>query len=524
MMTFMRPRRSAVALLAGTALLATACGARLEPEVRDQAVAAQLSGGGTGTVTTTDGGGVAAGAGSGTTTTDGGTTTTAGDGGSTTTAGDGGTTTTAGDGGSTTTSGGGGTTTTAGDGGTTTTGGGGGAASGTDTRSAPAGGNGGATDTGVFEDRIVIGNAADITGPVPGIFVDAQLAVKAFVQYFTATEGTIYGRQLVLDPRDSQLDANRNREHYLDFCETAFAVVGSMSAVDEGIIQPVRDCGIPDIRSAVTNPSTMEVPSVYGSDAISSTLYPMNQFHFWDEANPGIKEKAGLIYIDNDTTEKQTRLVKTSTEKIGYNWVVDRKVSLAETNYSSHALALKEADAQFVFFQGDSPQATRLAKAMRQQGYFPTVYALQQNLYKPSLIQQGGADIEGAELALGTVMVENLDQHPELQTYREWLKRIDANAEPTGQGMYSWGASLILVNALKAMGPQVTRAKLIDYLNSVKDFDGNGLYPPQDVGGKIPANCHIIARVEGGKFVPLDPPGGTSFSCRGQNQQGSING
>ncbi len=519
-----RGRRSATALLAALALTATACGARLEPEVHDEAVG-QLAAAGA-TIVTGEGG-VAAGSEAGDASTSTGSTGAAAGGGTASgggaTVGQGGAATTGG--GPTGTTGGG---TTGGSGPSTGSAGatstGGATGGGPDTRSMPAGGNGGATDIGVFEDRIVIGNAVDNAGAVPGIFLDAQLATRAFVAWFTATEGTIYGRQLVLDARDSRLDAGANREIYLDFCESAFAAVGSMSAFDEGVAGPARDCGIPDIRSAVVNPVTMEVPNIFSSDAISATLFPTNQFLYWDETYPGAKDAAAMLYIDNDTTKKQSRLMISATDNIGFNWVVDRAIGLAETNYSSYVIDLKQKGARFVFFQGDAPQAVRLAKAMRQQSYWPDVFALQQNLYKPALIQQGGVDVEGIELSIGSVMNENIQHHPELQTYRQWLKQVDPQAEPTGQGAYSWGAGLLLVDALKAMGPEVTRAKLVEHLRGVHDFTGNGLFPPQDVGRKVPSNCHIMAKVEGGRFVPTDPPGGRTFNCRGKAEPGSIEG
>ncbi len=510
--------RGVTASLALFAILATACGARLDPAVQAEAVENLAAGGGQ--IVTSESGGADTTAAS-STQPDGSTTAeivTDGSGAQPAAGGavgapaQGSTTTTGAQGQQTTTT----TDPAAPQGGSGT--------AAKDTRSAPAGGNGGATDVGVFEDRIVIGNGVDNAGAVPGIFIDAQLATQAFVAWFTATEGTIYGRRLELLTRDTRLDAGANREVYLEFCEKTFAAVGSMSAFDEGIVNPVRECGIPDIRSAVVNPVAMAVDTVYSSDALSPTLYPMNQFHYWDETYPGAKVRAGMLYVDNDTTRKQTRLVRTSTEKIGYEWIVDSGIGLAETNYSTYVIELKEKDVKFLFFQGDAPQAVRLAKAMRQQSYWPDVYALQQNLYKPALISQGGADIETAELALGSVMNENIQHHPELQTYRKWLKQIDPEAEPTGQGTYSWGAGLLFVQLLKQIGPDLTRAKLVEAIRKVHDSDGNGLYAPQDVGGKIPANCHIMAKVQGGKFVPIDPPGGTTFSCRGTVQAGSTDG
>ncbi|MFL6060236.1 MAG: hypothetical protein ACJ72E_03320, partial [Marmoricola sp.] len=53
--------------------------------------------------------------------------------------------------------------------------------------------------TGISDSTITLANVADISGPVPGIFSSAQLAAKAYVQYFNST-ARICGRTLTLLP------------------------------------------------------------------------------------------------------------------------------------------------------------------------------------------------------------------------------------------------------------------------------------------------------------------------------------
>jgi len=511
-------RRSMTGLLAVLALTATACGSRLTDEQYQIAITAGNGGGGA--VTTgdaaADGGAVggALDAGSG----QGGDTTPSGDTGASTGSAEGstegsspGSTGDAGSGDATTSGAG-----TAG--GSSSPGGstGGGGATAADTRSAPAGGNGGATDVGVTADQITLFNVADISGAVPGIFQDAQLATQAYVAYFNATEGTLYGRSLNLVVRDSQLNASQNRSHYEDACQQAFAAIGSMSAFDEGVSGPVGECGLPDIRTASVNPVTMDTPTVYSADAMSSTLYPTNHYLYWKGQYPGAELRAGMLYINNDTTTLQTRQMIGSSSKVGYNWVVDEAIGLAETNYSSYVIKLKNEGVEFVEFQGDVPQVVRLAQAMRQQNYWPRVFALQQNIYSPKLMAQGQEDIESVEVAVGSALLENIQHYPELQTYREWLKRVSPQAEPTGQGMYAWSASMLFVQMAKQVGPNLTREAILEALSKVAGFDGNGLLPPQDVGARVPSNCHVIVKVENQQFVPVDPPDGRSFVCRGR--------
>ncbi len=425
-------------------------------------------------------------------------------------------------GGGTTTTPEGGTTTTTGGGTTTTTGGGDNSTSGEgqapagakDTRSAPAGGNGGATDVGGTESAIKIVNVSDVGGALPGLMEDARDAITAYVAFFTATEGTIYGRKLELEVKDSAIDDGQNRKHYQAACEQSFAGVASMSANDGGAAGPIKDCGIPDLRTAAVNEAIQTVASVYGVDAMKPGLLPTSEYNYWAEQHPGSIKKAAYLYLDNATTQYQGVQNRGGTEKVGYKWIYVKAIGLAETNYSTYVIEMKEAGVEFVTIQGAVSNAVRMAKAMRQQGFEPNVYALQTNVYNPDLITQGGADIEGAHVAVTGSLVEEISQVPEMQVYAEWLQRTKGpNAQPTGLGMYAWSAGRLFTDLLKQVGPNLTRKAFLAEVAKVKGFSNNGLIPKQDIGSKVPADCIIIVEVAGGAFRRVEPAAGPGFRC-----------
>lgn len=508
--SMLRLRRAAV--LTVFAVVASACGARMTDEqiafgraqqgtagaVAGDGTATGGSGAGTGTTDdgTTTGGGTAGGTGSGGTGTTGGATD-AGSGGTGTTggAGTGGTGST--DGGTDTGTGG------SADGGSTAT----------DTRNAPPGGNGGATDIGVTETEIRIVNVADVGGALPGLMEDARDAITAYVAYFTATEGTIYGRQLKLEVKDSAIDDGQNRNHYVNACENHFAAVASMSANDGGAAGPIADCGIPDLRTAAVNEAIQTVDTVFGIDAMKPGVLPTSEYNYWAEQHPDAVKNAAYLYVDNATTKYQGEQNRGGTEKVGYDWTYVKAIGLAETNYSTYVIEMQDAGIQFVTIQGAVSNAVRLAKAMRQQGFEPAVYALQTNVYNPDLIAQGGADIEGAQVAVTGSLVEEIAQVPEMQLYAEWLARVDSSKRPTGLGMYAWSAGRLFTDLLKKVGPELTREKFLAELAAVRGFSNNDLIPPQDVGTKIPADCIIIVEVSGGAFKRVEPASGPGFRC-----------
>lgn len=392
----------------------------------------------------------------------------------------------------------------------------GGGAQQTDTRAAPAGGNGGATDVGVAEDRIVIYQVADRTGAVPGLFEDTYDAIRAYFLMFQQTEGTVYGRQFVLETRDSQMQTQGNRSAYLDACNQAFAAVGSMSAFEQGAAGPISECGIPDIRTAAVTPELQTLPTVVSIDAMSPGWVPLSEWSFYAERWPEAVKKAAYLFIDNSTTQWQTEQNRTATaQHLGYDWIHVEPIPLSEVNYGSIITKLKQKGVEFVAFQGEGGQAAKITKAMKDQQFAPAAFALQANVYSPALISNcGGACDDFVYIAQTGALLEEIDSNPEMQLYAQWLKAVNPRANPTGLGMYAWAGARAFVQAVKNAGPQLTRAKILEEMDKLSGDTGNGLMPPQDYAGQVPTDCIIMLGIEGDRFVREDPA--QDYRCREQ--------
>jgi hypothetical protein len=142
---------------------------------------------------------------------------------------------------------------------------------------------------------------------------------------------------------------------------------------------------------------------------------------------------------------------------------------------------------------------------MQRQGFKPDVYALQTNIYTPSYVESGGAAVEGTQIPVNSVLLEEIDQHPELQKYAQWLNQVKPGAKPTGLGMYAWGAAIAFVDALKKVGPKPTRKAVVEELKKIRGFTGNKMLPPQDIGNRNPADCVIMVELRKGKWVRIAP-------------------
>lgn len=399
---------------------------------------------------------------------------------------------------------------------------GGQAAGSTDWTKVPAGGNGGATDVGVTATSITIANISDVSGAVPGLFEDARFAVQAYFKYFNARYGTLYGRQIKVLALDSQLDSGANRSASIQACAEAFGGVGSVSAFDQGGAPVIADCkskggAFPDVRGLATTDQMKAVPNAWPVNAAGTGgKRSLGQFGWAAEKFPNAIKKAAYVYSDGEVTRQLAQQDEEGTAKVlGYNWVADIPVGTTETNYGPAAQRIKSSGATYVTFVGAYQQAASLARSMKSLGYTPTIYQPTVTAYTPNFITQAGDALSGnyVYLAITSALNEEMSSYPELQLYAQWLQQVKPGAIPTNIGSFAWGAAALWVREMIALGPKPTRGALGARIAQVKSYDGNGLFSPQDVGRRGLGDCVSVVRITGGKFVRFSPTKVATMRC-----------
>jgi ABC-type branched-subunit amino acid transport system substrate-binding protein len=483
------------------ALSLAACGSQLDP---DQ-VAGQTGGG-----TTAQGGEIVPG------TTDLGGDTTAG--GTTpgttpdTTAG-GGTTTT---GGGTTTTGG---STAGGSGAGGSSGGGGGGAHGEGDNAAGGGGAAASCDgfkngPGVTDSEITIGNASDISGPVPGLFESSQDAVKAYVAYFNSTTD-ICGRKLKLATYDTRTDAGADQQAYTKGCAEVFAMVGSMGAFDSGGAAATQSCGLPDIRSAAVTKDRNACTTCFPATSVNTGEWENAPGEFIKANYPDAVAHAGLLYLNAGAAAENGPLEASAMTKQGLHFDVVQAIDVAEFNYAPYAQALKDKGVKVVLWVGSYQHSLKLAQAMQQIGYKPDLYLRDPTDYNPDFVETGGDAVDGTVVFLNFVPFEEASTNKEMQLYTSWLQQVSPGAAPTFFGVFSWSAARLFVEQSLKLGGQLSRPALVSALSKVDNWTANGMTAPQHVGSKRTADCWRFIQLSGGTWSPV---GSAKYTCAGTTQ------
>lgn len=380
----------------------------------------------------------------------------------------------------------------------------------------PPGGNGGATDVGVTASEIKVGWVGTLTGPVPGLFRGALIGTQAFMAYQNS-QGGLFGRRIRVVPADDALDSGKNRAGHLQLKDQVFAFVGSFSVNDDGGISVLRDCGCPDIGAALTRAHA----------ALPNTFSPQPQRPGWRtgglnyfkqryprEVIEHAAQFVAAIQSAREIAADQRRVM----EALGYKIVYSREVQPNETNFTGDVIQMRNRGVRMLTFQGDVGNMARLATAMYQQNFKVDLPNWGNALYDSNVFKMAPKQaLEGAMLdqVYALFLGEDAATVPEVALFNQWMKRIDPNQPIDLFSMYGWISARLFVEAAQKVGPQLTRAKLLDTLRGMGSWDANGMVAPVNIGQKRPSDCGFIFTIRDGKFVRVHPARGYDCSSGG---------
>lgn len=370
-----------------------------------------------------------------------------------------------------------------------------------------------ATEAGINDKQVTIAVASDITGPSPGLFKSTHEAVGAYANYINS-KGGVCGRQLKVLKLDTKTEAGGNRAAVLDACNKAFAMVGSMSAFDDGGAQAVDECKIPDITAITVNPERTNAtytqpvfPSRQDAVATGTAQY-MKTTH-----GDAVIKKGAMLWLNATVTRNNARARQKAWETQGFQFIYTKEVQVLEANYTPFIQDMREAGVQYVTMVGDNNSISRLLKAAKQQGWAPAVWDWDSVAYDPGFLELAGEAGEGNYVFVNTKMLEETSSSPEMALYIDWLNKSSPGAEPDYFGIYAWSAGALFVDTMVALGPSPTRQALADKLKGTAQWDGHGLHGVQGYGAKVPTTCFLYMRIQGGKFVREHPGGAGTLDC-----------
>ncbi|MFZ4585876.1 MAG: ABC transporter substrate-binding protein [Acidimicrobiia bacterium] len=197
------------------------------------------------------------------------------------------------------------------------------------------------------------------------------------------------------------------------------------------------------------------------------------------------------------------------------------------TDVSADAKAIKDNGAQILFTCMDVNGNVKVANELQGSG----IKVESPEGYDPSVPAKYGSQVEGFYFRSAFVPFESTGVNaPGMTQFLAAMKKV--NKQPSELLLAGWLNAALLVEGLKLAGKDFTQKKVIDSINSIKDWTADGILAPvnwtliDSATGKRQQppdgtpDCSAWLQIQGGKFVPILGQPGQPLACTPRN--GSI--
>ena len=178
---------------------------------------------------------------------------------------------------------------------------------------------------------------------------------------------------------------------------------------------------------------------------------------------------------------------------------------------------MRAAGVKMVYIVGLAvPQLADLAQQMAQQGFKPEIFSSNGVAYDSSYIPAAGAGANGtytdqqSSLYLG----QDAKSTPAVALFDKWMKKVAPGAHIDTYALFGWASAQLFTQALKAAGPNPTRAGLITQLNKITTFNASGLTATANPAQKVPPTCWVLIKVQNGNWTRTGPSPKSGFVCK----------
>jgi branched-chain amino acid transport system substrate-binding protein len=199
------------------------------------------------------------------------------------------------------------------------------------------------------------------------------------------------------------------------------------------------------------------------------------------------KKIAALSYGISDASRGCSTIIKNSIEKYGSE-VGDPEVVYVNGDIAfgmpngvgPEVTAMKNAGVDLVLTCMDHKGDQAIKQEMVRQG-IGSVPMVHPAMYNQAFVEDAGGIFDGDYLLLThSFRPFEATPSPGLTAFKKWME--ETGAELSEAAMYGWINAGQAVAGLEAAGPSFDRKKVIDALNDIEDYTGDGIIAPLDFG------------------------------------------
>ena len=354
---------------------------------------------------------------------------------------------------------------------------------------------------------IRVGSIVTQTGAIN--FVASAQGTKAYLDRVNA-QGGVNGHKIVLDLRDDQLDAARGKAQARQLLSSGvFAFAAWQAPLTEGDIVPFLE------------QNKMPLIGAYGvgQEYHSPYAYSFQSHHYGYEMGrflalePKVTHPAAIFISGNAASNVAqvkaiTAGVKAGGKSIASGDIV--QVDVTKASYDDVVTQFKLGGVDGILTIVDQTAYNRLQQALDRQSFHPVHVA--DPLFTDPTVRQGPTT-EGTLVASDFEFLET--GGPAVQEYAAAVrKEFGAHAQISYLGVAGWFGAKVLVEAIRRMGNDISRANLLKTMDSLPGSLGAGFTAPLTFrpGDHDINQCLKLGKVSGGKVTAYK-----DFSCDQQS-------
>jgi branched-chain amino acid transport system substrate-binding protein len=333
-------------------------------------------------------------------------------------------------------------------------------------------------DAGVTKDKVVLGSFLPLQSGLAAGATQMKEGCDAYFKYINDSGG-VNGRKIEWIVENDSYNPQQTAAVVRKLVDRdgIFAIVSTLGTVTNLAVLPfLAQRGVPIVNPAgghmLLNKPTDK--NVFGILPLSSEIGESMA----DFAVTKLGAKRVAIFFQNDQFGKDQRDgAAEALKKHNLQPVAEASYVPSDVDVSAQAVAIKQADPDAVILGIIPKHGALFMKEAQRFGWKPKIVG-HNTVADPVVLDLAGAEaLEGVYVNLMTA-VDSMDK-PAVKKANEILAKYYPQTKPGYYPYLGMAGGIIIVEAMKRAGSDLTRAKLISSLESLGHFEP-GVVPPVD--------------------------------------------
>ncbi len=342
-------------------------------------------------------------------------------------------------------------------------------------------GNGFAADPGVTDKEVVLGAWFPLTGPLAFTGTSERDAIQVWVNDVNA-KGGIHGRKIrfiAYDDGASPQEALTASRRLINQDKVFALMAGSISGATLPVVPVINRSKIPFVSSMAAHRKLLQPFSRYIFRIYANEIAQSNAFADYAIGEAKLKRPA-ILYNSTDFGIGGYELTRERLKKKwGLSFVAAERYNPGDQDFSAQLLRIKQAKPDGILVHSFSQDGGIIVRQGKELG-LNVPYIGGSATTTPLFPRAAGKSGVGF---VGVFVYPHImaGSDPVVTSYKKKVAKLHPRGMPVGRpseyDFAGYTAALVVGEALKRAGRDLTREKFIQALETLKDFDTGVMWP-----------------------------------------------